>query len=78
MIESLVAFCYTVNMTYDTNTPIAKQLRLPQAALSTRLTQAIGILKGRGAQARKEIREMRRDWDMREKRQLSLARRKNV
>lgn len=62
-------------MTYRTDIPILAQLRLPRAPLSTRLMNAIGILKGRrGAHARKEIRKMRREWAQREKRQIALAR----
>ncbi len=64
-------------MTYDTDISILKQLRLPRAPISKRLTNAIGILKGRGAQARKEIREMKKEWETREKRQVALARRKH-
>lgn len=60
-------------MTYHADIPMLTQLRLQRVPVSTRIMNAIGILKGRrGAQARKEIREMRREWARREKRQLAL------
>ncbi|OGJ67123.1 hypothetical protein A2947_01395 [Candidatus Peribacteria bacterium RIFCSPLOWO2_01_FULL_54_110] len=64
-------------MTYDTDIAIAKQLRLPAVRPSKRLLNAIGILKGRGANARKEIAEIRREWDKREKKQRVLARKRS-
>jgi hypothetical protein len=64
-------------MTYDTDISIQRQLRLPERRPSRRLLGAIGILKGQGAEARKEIREMRRGWVKREKRQKNLASRRS-
>ncbi len=61
-------------MAYDADIAITKQLCLPSIRPSKRLLAAIGILKGRGAKARKEIKEMRREWERREKRQIMLAR----
>lgn len=61
-------------MTYDTNTPIAKQLRLPQAALSKHLTNAIGILKGRRLDGLAYQKKIRVEWETRWKKQVRLAR----
>lgn len=58
---------YTRTVAYDIETPMTKRLRLAPIPPSRRLLDAIGILKGRGDEMRKELQKMRREWDKRGK-----------
>lgn len=61
-------------MTHNADTPILKQLRLPQAPLSKRLTNAVGILKGRRLDGLAYQKKIRAEWETRWKKQIHLAR----
>ena len=61
-------------MTYNTNTLILKQLRLPPAPVSKRLTNVIGILKGRRLDGLSYQKKIREEWETHWKKQIRLAR----
>ena len=67
-------------MTYDANTSITKQLRLPETRPSKRLLDAIGMFKGREKKILRELRAGRDEWEKRLLRQwkLGLKGRKHV